>query len=157
APLPGDLQDDELRRRLGTMLRHQTAAVDRICRLTPEQKQKLALFGRSDIERHRERPPGPDGTRPVPFGEGSGFLAVLQPRLAPEQAQKLEPFRPALRRGLHIQVWPEAQAEKMTVRLIGKGVTDDLLPPLRDVSGLRRLVLHRTGVTAAGLRQLKQV
>jgi hypothetical protein len=143
---------------LNVALRQQVAAVDRICRLTADQKQKLRLYGRLDIEQmHDGSEPAPRPRQIGPFGNGSRFIWFLEQRLTAEQVRRIEPFRPLLERGVHLQVWPDTPSGIRAVRLIGGGCTDETLAQLNSIPGLRLLVLHRTRVTDAGLRSLKNL
>jgi hypothetical protein len=142
---------------LSVMLNQQLVALDRICGLTAEQKQKLRLFGRGDIARLVKPGSGPIQEPFGPFRNGSHFIRFLETSLTPDQVRSYEPFRELFRSGVHVQVWLNANKHATSVRLNGEQCTDTAVMPLRGLPDLQRLVLFRTAMTEAGLLQLKEI
>ena len=167
------------------LLREKIDTVDRVCRLTESQKQKLELAGRGDSKRlidriekigKQLRPVTDDaginnerlglareaellsrGSSPGVPDEGSLFVKSVAQTLTAEQLVRYEPLRAVYRVGGVVQILQIGSNEVLEVNLVGTAMTDDGLAPLSRWSELQCLYLGKTQVTDAGLAHLKNL
>jgi len=165
---------------LDTLLRQKIAIVDQVCGLTDTQKQKLRLAGRGDARRLFDRLDKigariqlvgndrdkiyqlldeahslqRDLIRPGFSTDGSLFFKSLERLLTAEQAVKYAPLREIVRAGGLVRIRRDEGAERLEISLSGTRLVDDELAHLRELPGLRVLVLTKSQVTDAGLAHL---
>ena len=168
------------RTHLERALRQKIAVIDRVCRLTGVQKEKLELAGRGDIKRLINRA----GETATQFqlckhdrdkvkalieeshllgrslaswisGEDGLFPKTLGKTLTEEQAASYKPLRAVYRTGGVVQTRQAGPEEVLEINLTGTAVTDDSLAAVSRLPGLYGLFLGNTQVTDAALVQLK--
>jgi hypothetical protein len=164
---------------LERLLRQKIAIVDRVCRLTDTQKQKLLLAGRGDIKRFidgveeigtRMRHVKDDPDKVNALGQEAHalsfsfivpglpigrllFVKVLETTLTAEQLARYEPLRAVYRVGGLVQ--SRGPDEVALINLNGTAFADDGLAHVKGLTGLKSLLLSGTQVTDAGLAHLK--
>jgi hypothetical protein len=168
------------------VLQEKIAAIDLICGLTTEQKQKLKLSGQGDLQRlldqidrqaakfqgidddelparREEIQQAAEAVRaPLSrglFGDGSLFDKMLTRSLTDDQAALLEPFRrlPSFSRIIESRAISEGANEIVSVRFSAAPVRDEHLGSLHRFAALQSLFLDYTAVTDAGLRQVAKL
>jgi hypothetical protein len=172
------------RKQLDTFVRQKIAIVDRVCRLSGDQKQKLHLAGRGDIKRQRDRieeirtqfrlvDDDADKvtelrkktqllelgvTKPGLSDDGSLFIKVLEQHLTSEQANQYAPLRVVFRAGGLVRMWRISRPDEgLEIKLSGTAFRDDDLAHLTRLPDLKSLYLDGTRVTDAGLAHLREM
>jgi hypothetical protein len=168
---------------LDALLVQKVDTVDRFCRLTEMQKQKLHLAGRGDIKRFfdsveeerrqilmidensldRKRVDEiAQAARQLrhlldlgPFEEGSLFTKAVYRTLTPEQAGRGEFLRETVRAGGLMESQNIRGHERHVVELSGTNVTDDGLKNIRNLENVHVLALDGSLVSDAGMAHLR--
>jgi hypothetical protein len=164
------------------VLRREIVVIDLLCDLTADQKKKLELAGKGDVQRlleriekqraeilliddlteetlleifgkaNRER----EAIDQNPFREGSLFNKMLDRSLTADQAARLAPFSNArwLAQAVEVRAGATDREQILGVRLSGAPVVDDRLAGLARLTRLQTLSLDATQITDAGLVHL---
>jgi hypothetical protein len=171
------------RTRLNELLSQKVSVVDRVCRLTEAQKQRLQLAGRGDNKRlidrlyememqcqlvkddadkvkalvqETERLMGgiSEPGRPL---DKLLFDKTLEQLLTVEQRARYEPLHVVVRVGGLIRTQTQAAGDVREIILTGTPFADDDLAVMSKLSGLQTLALDRTRITDTGLAHLKKL
>jgi hypothetical protein len=169
-----------LRRQHDRRLPWKIAVVDRVCRLTSAQKEKLQLAARGDIKRLFDRveevgkhfqlvkddqqavdtllaknePLRRSVYRQGLSSDDSLFFKTLEKLLTAEQRAKYEPLRQVICSGGEVVIWKSGTNEVFKIKLSGTEIADEGLARLNELRDVQILILDGTKVTDAGLAQL---
>ncbi len=167
-------------------LRQRIALVDRVCRLTDAQRQKLELASLGDTKRLSDRVTEIDQIRvnwsivkddpekvstllsresqtlarrllQATIIDDSLSIKALEHLLTDEQRVKYQPFRAVFRAGGHVQTPPRGSDDVHEIILRGSELPKVGLAILREFHNLQFLHLDGTRGTDAGLAQLGEL